>query len=93
MLMVLAVLEASGDGGRWRWRHLVLVQVPAVALVITTARAGGSKQLHKQKRHDPFWYMQAKGLVRGHIQWQLLPHPRQASMSQIMNLAVELPTH
>ena len=53
VLMVLAVLEASGDGGQWRWRQLVLVQVLAVALVITTARAGG-KQLHKQKRHDLF---------------------------------------
>ena len=34
--------------------------------------------------------MQAEGLVvLGHIQWQLLPHPHQASMSQVLNLAAE----
>jgi len=34
--------------------------------------------------------MQAEGLVvLGHIQWQLSPHPHQASMSQVLNLAAE----
>merc|ERR1719411_1792562 len=36
--------------------------------------------------------MQVVGSAEGHVQWQLLPHPNEASMSEMKNFAVELPT-